>query len=818
MNMGETKYNFAKIEKKWQKKWEQEGIFEAEPDSKKEKFFFTTPYPYISGSLHLGHGRVVAESDIYCRYLRMKGKNVLFPLAFHITGTPVLGISAAIASGDKKKVKMYEEYVSAYELDKKKTKEIVKSFVDPQKIVDFFIPKMVEEYKQLGLGIDWRRSFTSGDKEHQEMVTWQFKKYKEKKYLTQGKYPVLYSPKDQSAMGEDDIQDGDSDPVEKQDFIWVKFKMKNSDLILMAGTTRPDALYGQTHLWVDPNGKYVVVQVGDEKWVVGKEVVEKIKYQYKDFKIIRDIKPKELMGKWARGPLVDYDTYIVPAWFIDSSVGSGIVYSALEDPVDLFELKKIHSNMKMLDEYHLDKKVIAKLKPIPIISVSGMGDNLGEEIGKEFGIKSPDEKEKVELAKNELNKRVFRKGVMQNNCGKCSGMSVPACQDYLKKKLVEEGEAIMFYELSREAFSRSGGKIVVAVLDDQWFLNFNAEGWKKKAYGCLKQVELSSEAKRKQFEDNFEWLDKRPCARKRGLGTKFPFNDEWIIESLSDSTVYMTLYTINHIIQRNKLKRENLNDAFFDYVYLGKGNINKVVKDTGVKKSVLEECRKSFEYWIPIDHRHTFVLHLSNHLSFMLFAFAGLFPKKDWPKKISFHGLVVREGTKMSKSKGNVITLLEVKEKYGADVFRFYLTQSTNLEGTFDWTEKGVKNAMATINKIYSSLNEVAESRKKAKVRDLYVSKFNHLVKQATERVEKMELRKYNICVVYDMLNLLKDAKSVMKRDELEGFYDLILESWLKLLSPVIPHITEEVWEKIGGKGFISLAEWPKFDEKKIVE
>src|SRR3989338_10413535 len=80
--------SFSKIEKKWQKKWEENKTFEANVDKKKKKFFFTTPYPYISGSLHLGHGRAVIESDVYCRYRRMKGENVLFPMAFHITGTP----------------------------------------------------------------------------------------------------------------------------------------------------------------------------------------------------------------------------------------------------------------------------------------------------------------------------------------------------------------------------------------------------------------------------------------------------------------------------------------------------------------------------------------------------------------------------------------------------------------------------------------------------------------------------------------------------------------------------------------------------------
>ena len=84
--------DYKEIEKKWQQEWEKNKVFQPEVDHKKKKFFFTTPYPYISGSLHLGHGRAVTESDIYCRYKRMMGFNVLFPIAFHITGTPIIGI------------------------------------------------------------------------------------------------------------------------------------------------------------------------------------------------------------------------------------------------------------------------------------------------------------------------------------------------------------------------------------------------------------------------------------------------------------------------------------------------------------------------------------------------------------------------------------------------------------------------------------------------------------------------------------------------------------------------------------------------------
>lgn len=814
----EVKVDFAGIEKKWQNEWQNKKVFEPSIDTKKEKFFFTTPYPYISGSLHLGHGRAATESDIFCRYKRMAGFNVLFPMAFHISGTPVLGISSAIKNGDKGKIKLYEDYVAAYEADSKKTKEIVKSFVDPQKIVDFFLPKMIEEYKQLGLGVDWTRSFTSGDMEHQKMVEWQFNQYKDKDYLVRAKYPVLYSPQDESAMGEDDIVEADSNPVEKQEFTLLKFKFKNK--FLVAATLRPETVFGQTNLWINPTVEYYEAKVGNEIWILSKEAIEKLKYQRKDLVEIGKTKEK-LLGNYAIAPAINREIIILPSGFVDSDMGTGIVTSVPSDaPYDYIALKELQDN-KQLDKlynFSVDKiEEIENIEIIPIIKTLKYGDMAAVKIVEEYKILSQDDPKLEELTQ-EVYKEGFHTGVLLDNCGAYSGMKITLAKEKMKKDMIASSEADIMYETSRKAFSRGGGKIIVAVLDNQWFIDFNSRGWKDKAYECLKKVELLPESNRKLFEDVFAWLDKRPCARKRGLGTPLPFDKGWMIESLSDSTIYMTLYTINHLIRKYKLTSENLNLDFFNYVYLNKNKVEEVTKKTKVSKEILKELRESFEYWMPNDHRHTFILHLSNHLAFMLFAFAGIFPEKYWPKKISFHGLIVSEGEKMSKSKGNVITLLHVKKTYGADVFRFYLTQSTNVQGTFDWRESEAQNAKNAIERVYSEALLAINAKKKGEVKPIYLHKFNKIVKDATARIGEMKLREYNNLVVYDMLNLLKEVKVNLNEKELAAFYDYFIESWLKLLAPVCPHLAEELWHKLGNKTFVSLEKWPVCDESQIDE
>src|SRR3989344_6130049 len=154
---------FIKIERKWQEKWEAEKAFEPQISRNKKKLLLTVPYPYTSGPLHIGHGRTYTIADVYTRFQRMQGLNVLWPMAFHITGTPILAVSKRIAQGDSDAIKTFSEYIGLYETDKKKAKKILDSFVEPQKVADYFASVIIHDFKSLGFSIDWSRRFTTGD-------------------------------------------------------------------------------------------------------------------------------------------------------------------------------------------------------------------------------------------------------------------------------------------------------------------------------------------------------------------------------------------------------------------------------------------------------------------------------------------------------------------------------------------------------------------------------------------------------------------------------------------------------------------------------
>jgi len=810
--------DFKSIQEKWQKKWADAKLFQAEIDSKKKKFFMTIPYPYISGSLHIGHARVVTEADVYTRYLRMAGYNVLYPIAFHISGTPVLGISLAIENGNAEKIALYKNYVRAYVSDEHEIEKIVMSFKDPWNIVKFFIPKMISEFSTLGLGVDWRRSFTSGDIEHQKMVEWMFRKYKEQDYLVQAKYPVLYSLTLKNAVGEDDIIDGDTDPVKKQEFTLLKFKFGVEYLV--AATLRPETMFGQTNMWVNPDIEYVRVKVDDENWVVSKECAEKLKHQEKEVKITGKVLGSELLGKMCKAPVIERDIIILPSVHCDASVGTGLVTSVPSDaPFDWIALKELQDSAALCAKYKLDHEKIKAIKLIPIIKSKGFGEFPAVEICKAKKITSLSQHLELEEATQEIYKIGFHTGVMMKTCGAYAGMPVEKAKEEMKKNLISLKKADIFHETSRPAKSRDGGDIIVAVLDNQWFIDFNARGWKSKAHSCLKEMKIEPDKYRKMFEDVFEWLDKRPCARKRGLGTQLPFDKNWVIESLSDSTIYMTLYPIIHKMREFGITGEQMTKEFFDYVFNGSGELNALEKKLKVPKEHLHILHDDFDYWYPIDQRHTFTAHLPNHLSFMIFAHTACFDKAKWPKKVSFHGMVISEGQKMSKSKGNVVTLLDLNRDYGADAFRAFLCNSTSVDSTLNWKSEEVRVMKNHLDNLFNVLVEVNNNRSKADVDSKhawFISKYNACVKRATEAIADMNLRDYSNVALFEIYSHYKKLQKTATPTELAAVNHHIFGDWVKLLAPLVPHYAEELWELGCNKGFVSVVHWPKYDMDKI--
>ena len=166
------------IQEKWQKKWEEAKIFEREPSSEK-KFFITAAFPYPNSPQHIGHARTYTTTDIYARFKRMQGYNVLLPMAFHVTGTPIIAMADKLKEKDEGLIKIFEKIYGI----PKKTWE---TLTEPEKLVMYFSKEIEQGMREMGFGIDWSRKFYTFDKEFNAFIQWQFQKLNEKKFITKG--------------------------------------------------------------------------------------------------------------------------------------------------------------------------------------------------------------------------------------------------------------------------------------------------------------------------------------------------------------------------------------------------------------------------------------------------------------------------------------------------------------------------------------------------------------------------------------------------------------------------------------------------------
>ncbi len=815
--------DFKEVEEKWQRKWFGEKVFEPEVKKQKKKFFLTVPYPYVSGPLHVGHGRTYVNGDIIARFKRMRGYNTLWPMAFHVTGTPVLAIADKIKKKDAETVELYKKYVGYYISNKEEIEKIVESFSEPWNIVKFFSEKIVNDFKNMGFSLDLSRQFTTGDKEYNKFIEWQFKKYKEKNYIKREKYPILYCLNCRNAVGEDDIQGGDTNPVELQKFFAFKSKLEGDDAYIISSTLRPETVFGITNMFVNANVEYVKVRVEKEgkkeKWWVSKEAIEKLEKQGWKIKIIKEVKGSEFVRKYCIDPN-GRKIIILPGNFVDPDNASGFVHSVPSDaPFDHAAIEELKNNEKKLKKYGLKKEQL-EFEYIPLIESKKYGKLPAVEICKKYNIKSTSQKEALEKATAELYKDEFYNGKMNKNCGKFKGMSVREAKEKVGEWLVKNGKAEYFYETSRKARCRCGGKIVGAILPDQWFLDFNSNGWKEKAYNCLDKMTIYPKKYRKQFKDVFEWLDKRPCARKRGIGTELPFEKGWIIESLSDSTIYMAFYTIIKNIRKFGIKPEQLTPEFFDYVFLGKGEPKKISEKTKIPEGAIEKIKEEFEYWYPNDLRHTAISHISNHLSFFIFAHAAIFRERDWPRAITLNDMLIREGAKMSKSKGNVISLVDVKREYGADLFRLYMGGAADFESVLDFRARDIESTKRRLMRFWNIANQLIENRKKEKKEGRnskwIISRMQGIIEKSTSSLESFRIREYIQIAFYTAINEVEEFLKKASDEEVAYAADGLFEKWVKLLAPVIPHLCEELWERYGKKNYVSLEQWPEADKKLI--
>lgn len=863
------------VEKKWLEFWEVNNVNISDPNSNNEKFFITVAYPYPNSPQHIGHGRTYTIADVHARYFRLKGFNVLFPMAFHYTGTPILGMSKRVQVGDKEIIDNFRNIFHIEEKD-------IRTFVDPLQIARFFHNEIKEGMKEMGYSIDWRHEFTTIDVIYKKLISWQFKTLRDLGVIEQGSHPVGWCPNDSNPVSQHDTL-GDVEPSFTE-YSLIKFKLKDENVFLPVATLRPETIFGATNLWLNPDEQYLLVSVNEsQEWIVSESSAKKLEYLNYSINRIKIVNGKNLIGTIVETPLTNRNIPILPASFVTLDEGTGIVMSvpahAPYDMQALLDLERI--SPKLLSE--LDLEVII---PFSIIdSKIGFRDGTNNEIDTLLDTKITEEDNNnspshivdnkrtndlpsvyflnkysisdqsdvnLEKATSDQYSLEFYNGIMNNKALDYSGLSVSEAKDKVKEQLFKLNHSVSFFELTNKpVFCRCGSQCYVKLLDNQWFLNYGNPKWKSLALKCLEQIEIIPVEIIAEFKNVFDWLKVRACARKTGLGTPLPWDKEWIIESLSDSVIYMVYYIIAKYVNIHNLEKykDIVDNSFFDFIILNKrtgyfkgieegsgsvGNLNTMTKEPSIDPIYLKEfldlsikIRNDFVYYYPLDSRHSGRDLVPNHLSFFIFNHSIIFPESLWPKQIVVNGSVLLDGKKMSKSMGNIIPLRNTIKQYNADSIRVAMLVLGELLQDVDFSFTTLKGIYTRLNEIYEfSLNfiqkndsiinsmnsdqDIIDALDDLALEDKWLlNRINILITELTHSFDELRIRDalntalYIMDKDFDWYKKRKLSKSGTITSNIKDAFViyLFLKMRIKILAPFCPFLAEELWQHFDPEG-----------------
>jgi leucyl-tRNA synthetase len=342
--------------------------------------------------------------------------------------------------------------------------------------------------------------------------------------------------------------------------------------------------------------------------------------------------------------------------------------------------------------------------------------------------------------------------------------------------------------------------------------------WKELAHQVIARLSVYPDSAKPWFNTVIDWLREWACARTTGFGTPLPWGKGWIIETLSDSTVYMAFYTINKHIKQHKIKPESLTPEVFDYIFYGKGEPDEIGATTGLSSELLDAMRSEFLYWYPFDLRNSAKELVPNHLSFCVFHHAALFPPQHWPKAISVNGMLMVEGQGMHKSKGNFITMKGAVEKYGADATRCALLLGAEGMDDPDWRADNVIDLKSKFESLMGFAGSIITSAKKEEDTPLehwLTGKMQQRVREVTSALDELKTRTSLQTALFETWNDLRWYIQRKGNTDAKALGETV-KDWLKMLAPFAPFMCEELWSQTGEEGFISVAKWPVYDPAKV--
>ncbi|VAH18178.1 unnamed protein product [Triticum turgidum subsp. durum] len=601
---------------------------------------------------------------------------------------------------------------------------------------------------------------------------------------------TIYSPLDGQPCADHDRATGEN--ALPQEYVLIKMEvippfppklkvLEGKNVYLAAATLRPETMYGQTNCWVLPNGNYGAFEINDaDVFILTARSALNLAYQNlsrvpEKPTCLAELSGNDLIGLPLKSPLSFNEIiYALPMLTILTDKGTGTVTSVPSDsPDDFMALQALVTKPALRAKFGVKDEWVLPFDIIPIIDIPGLGDKSAEKVCVDLKITSQYDKEKLAEAKRMTYLKGFTEGVMV--VGEYNGRKVEEAKPLIKNKLLEEGLAVLYSEPEKKVMSRSGDECVVA-LTDQWYITY---------------------------------------------GTRIPFDEQFLVESLSDSTLYMAYYTIAHLLQngdmygkeRSSIRPEQMTDEVWDYVFC-----DGPAPKSDIPPALLSKMKQEYEYWYPLDIRVSGKELIQNHLTFSIYTHTALLPEHHWPRGFRCNGHLMLNSEKMSKSTGNFQTLGQAIKEYSSDATRFALADAGDGMDDANFVTETAKSAIMRLTKEIAWMEEVIAAQSSLRsgppstyADHVFANEINIAVNETEKSYNSFMFRDALKSGFYD-LQLARDEYRLscgaagMNRDLLVWFMDV----QTRLITPICPHYAEHVWQNILRKeGFAIKAGWP---------
>ena len=748
-------YTPQQIETKIQQQWEDEKVFNVTQDESKEKYYCLSMFPYPSGRLHMGHVRNYTIGDVISRYQRMQGKNVLQPMGWDAFGLPAEG--AAIKNG-----------------------------VPPAKWTYENIDYMRDQLKKLGFGYDWEREVATCNPKYYRWEQWFFTKLFEKGLVYKKTSPVNWCPNDLTVLANEQVIDGccwrcDSEIETREIPQWFMKITDYAEELL----DELDNLEG----WPEP------VRTMQKNWIGRSEGLE-VKFPLAgsdDSNSVKNLtvfttRPDTLMGVSfvavaAEHPLALQAAKSNPK--IDDFVNECRSVGTSAAELETQEKKGIYLGIDVL--HPITKQPIPLYAANFVLMSYGTGavmavpahDQRDYEFAQQYDIPLKPVIRPADAEQADISEAAFTEHGVLYNSGEFDGLDFAGAFDAIADHLQQQqlGERQTNYRLRDWGISRQrywGCPVPIINCPECGSVPVPEQD-----LPIVLPEELELDGNGSPLKDLPEFYQTK-CPKCGGDAER----ETDTFDTFMESSWYYARYT-----------------------------------NPSQDQAMLDE---QANYWLPVDQYIGGIEHAILHLLYARFYHkllrdAGLLKSSEPFKNLLTQGMVLKDGAKMSKSKGNTVDPQQMIEQYGADTVRLFMMFTAPPEQSLEWSDEGVEGASKFLRRLWRLVHKHLEqpaNENDNKLSDIDVAvrrKCHQTITKVSDDIGRRFTFNTAIAAVMEMLNTLSDCKNQAVARE-------VLETAVIMLSPIVPHISQQLWQELGHDDMILNADWPKPDQAALVE